>query len=106
MKNFKAHSVKQARKIFLHVVKHQNRQVNSNIWAESQQTTMTNTKATDNQLTKAQQQWNAISRMPKREGANALTIANFYMAAVHAVLLYGADSWVITKKCGETEKLP
>lgn len=56
------------------------------------------TKAIDNQLKKARQQWDAISRILKREGANAMTMAKFYMAVVQAVLLYGADSWVITEK--------
>ena len=34
----------------------------------------------------------------KREGANAKTIAKFYLAVVQAVLLYGADSWTISQK--------
>ena len=56
------------------------------------------TKAIEGQLKKARQQWNSISRILKREQANAMCMAKFYMAVVQAVLLYGADSWVITDK--------
>ena len=34
----------------------------------------------------------------KREGANAVCMAKFYMAVVQAVLLYGAESWSITDR--------
>ena len=56
------------------------------------------TAAITNQLKKARQQWNAIARILKRKGANAMTMAKFYMAIVQAVLLYGADSWVISAR--------
>ena len=39
-----------------------------------------------------------IPHHQKREGANSMTMAKFYMAVVQAVLLYGADSWVISKR--------
>ena len=51
-----------------------------------------------NQVKRARQKWNAIARILKREGANARIMAKFYMAVVQAVLLYGAESWVITKR--------
>ena len=52
----------------------------------------------DYNLRKARQQWNSIAKLLKREGANAACMARFYMTVVQAVLLYGADSWTITKK--------
>ena len=33
----------------------------------------------------------------KREGGNAKMMARFYMTVVQAVLLYGVDSWTVTK---------
>ena len=51
----------------------------------------------NNQIKKARQKWNAIAKILKRDGANAKTIAKFYMAIVQAVLLYGSDSWTINK---------
>ena len=56
------------------------------------------TKAIEGQIRKARQQWNCIANILKREGANAMTMAKFYMAVVQAVLLYGSDSWVITNR--------
>ena len=50
------------------------------------------------QVQKARRQWNCIAKILKREGANSVTMAKFYMAIVQAVLLYGADSWVITTR--------
>ena len=50
------------------------------------------------QLARARQKWNSRAKILKREGANARTMAKFYMAVVQAVLLYGAESWTITKK--------
>ena len=39
-----------------------------------------------------------MARLLKREGADAQSMARFYLAIVQAVLLYGADSWSITKR--------
>ena len=50
------------------------------------------------QIEKARQRWNCVAKILKREGANAKTIAKFYLTIVQAVLLYGADSWTITTK--------
>ena len=49
-------------------------------------------------LRKARQRWNAIAKILKVEGSNAKTMATFYLTIVQAVLLYGADSWVVTKR--------
>jgi hypothetical protein len=56
------------------------------------------TKNIIEQLKRARQKWNSIAKILKREGANAKTMAKFYMAVVQAVLLYGAESWTITGK--------
>ena len=49
-------------------------------------------------IKKARAQWNCIARFLKREGASASTMAKFYVTIVQAVLLFGADSWAVTKK--------
>ena len=56
------------------------------------------TKCIEIQLKRARQKWNSIAKILKREGANAKTMAKFYLAVVQAVLLYGADSWTISQK--------
>ena len=56
------------------------------------------TKCIENALKKARRQWNCIGKMLKREGANAETMAKFYITIVMAVLLYGSESWTITSK--------
>ena len=39
-----------------------------------------------------------MAKILKREGANATTMAKFYMAVVQAVLLYGADSRAVSER--------
>ena len=46
----------------------------------------------------ARQKWNSLASILKREGANSICMARFYLAVVQAVLLYGADSWTITEQ--------
>lgn len=48
-------------------------------------------------LSNARRRWNCVAKILKTEGANANCMAKFYITIVQAVLLYGADSWVITK---------
>ena len=50
------------------------------------------------QLARARRRWRDVARILKRGGADARAMAKFYLAIVQAVLLYGADSWTITKK--------
>ena len=52
----------------------------------------------EEQIKKARQRWGGIANILKREGANAKTMAKFYLTIVQALLLYGADSWTISKK--------
>ena len=56
------------------------------------------TKCIQSQLKRARYKWNSISKILKREGANPITMAKFYLAVVQAVLLYGEGSWTITKQ--------
>ena len=44
-----------------------------------------------------------MARILKHEGANAKTMAKFYMATIQAILLYGAESWALTR--GHLRKL-
>ena len=55
------------------------------------------TPCIEDRLKKARRQWNCVAKILKQEGADAKTMAKFYIAVVQAVLLYGADSWVVKK---------
>ena len=46
----------------------------------------------------ARKRWNCIGKILKAEGASAKCMAKFYITIVQAVLLYGADSWVVSKR--------
>ena len=39
-----------------------------------------------------------MAKILKDEGANAKTMSKFYLTVVQAVLLYGADTWVVSKR--------
>ena len=54
-------------------------------------------------LMKARQRWNCVAKLLKDEGADPKCMAEFYLTIVQSVLLYGADSWCITK--GDMNKL-
>ena len=49
-------------------------------------------------LAKARMRWGQIAKLLKREGAGAKCMGKFYLAVVQSVLLYGADSWVVSKR--------
>lgn len=49
-------------------------------------------------ISKARKQLGSIAGLLKREGANAVLMARFYSAVVQSILLYGADSWVISQR--------
>ena len=49
-------------------------------------------------LKKARQRWNCIAKILKADGANARIMSKFYMMVVQAVMLYGAGTWVISKR--------
>ena len=50
------------------------------------------------QIMRARRQYNLITQILKWEGSSAKTMAKFYLAVVQSVLLYGTDSWTITKR--------
>ena len=56
------------------------------------------TMCIDANIKKARQQWFSISKILKREGANAVCMARFYITVVQSVLLYGSESWSIDQK--------
>jgi hypothetical protein len=49
-------------------------------------------------LNRARAKWSKIGRILSREGANPQTMATFYKAIVQSTLLYGAESWALTKR--------
>jgi hypothetical protein len=48
-------------------------------------------------LVKARKQWGRIAKFLTREGARPKTMATFYKVIVQTVLLYGAESWVVSE---------
>ena len=53
------------------------------------------TKAIEHQIARARTKWRSMASILKKDGANAATMAIFYKTVVQAVLLYGAESWVV-----------
>ena len=49
-------------------------------------------------IKKAKQRWNCIAKILKDEGADPKSMAKFYLTIVQSVLLYGAESWCISKR--------
>ena len=45
---------------------------------------------------KARKVWRQLGKLLKREGADPIVSANFYQALVQEVLLFGAETWVLT----------
>ena len=48
-------------------------------------------------LGKAQKSWGRLSRILSLEGADPKVSGNFYKAMAQAVLLFGAETWVLTQ---------
>ena len=63
---------------------------------------MTNTDddwtAVAGNLRKAQVTWGGLARILGREGADPKVSRNFYIAVTQQVLLFGAETWVLTKR--------
>ena len=55
-------------------------------------------RAVSYNLRKARQRWGQISRILAREGATPRVMGYFYKAIVQAVLLYAAETWVLTER--------
>jgi hypothetical protein len=53
--------------------------------------------ALQSNLKKAREKWSRIGRILSREKAKPRIMATFYKAIIQSVLLYGAESWVLTK---------
>ena len=49
-------------------------------------------------LGKARKSWGRLSRVLVREGEDPKVSGNFYKAVAHAVLLFGAETWVLTQR--------
>ena len=49
-------------------------------------------------LGKARKSWGRLSRILSREGADPKLSVNFYKAVSQAVLLFGAETWVLTPR--------
>ena len=48
-------------------------------------------------IRKSRQVWGRISKLLWREGADPTVLEKFYHAVVQTVLLFGAETWVITE---------
>ena len=49
-------------------------------------------------ITKASKVWFGMYRVLSYDGANAHTMARFYLAVVQAKLLYGSETWVLSQR--------
>ena len=49
-------------------------------------------------LHRARATWGRLARILGREGADPTVSRNFYIAVTQQVLLFGAESWVLTGK--------
>jgi hypothetical protein len=52
-------------------------------------------------IQRAKEKWATVSRVLKREGASKKSFARFYLVIVSTVLLYGSDTWVVTRRMEE-----
>ena len=60
----------------------------------------------DINLQKAQKSWARMLRILGREGVHAWTLGCFYFAIVKAVLLFGAETWVMNPCIGPSGSIP
>ena len=49
-------------------------------------------------ISKAQVTWGRLARILGQEGADLKVSRNFYIAVTQQVLLFGAETWVLTKR--------
>jgi hypothetical protein len=54
--------------------------------------------AIQHNITKARRKWQMLSQILSREGAKPKVIGIFYRAVIQLVLLYGSETWVLTKE--------
>ena len=55
------------------------------------------TKSIQSQVKRAWIKWNVINIILKWESENFAMLGNLYMAVAHVVILYGIDSWTVSK---------
>ena len=60
-------------------------------------TTDNNWPAVAGNIKKARRSWGRLDRVLDREGADTKVSQTFYIAVTHQVLLFGAETWVLTK---------
>ena len=53
-------------------------------------------------LGKARKSWGRLKRILSREGADKRVSGNFFKAVVQQVLLFGAETWVVTPRMERT----
>ena len=67
---------------------------------------MTNTNddwpAVAGNISKARVTWGRLARILGREGADPKVSRNFYISVTQQVLLFGAETWVLTKRMEAT----
>ena len=49
-------------------------------------------------MVKSRKSWGRLSRILRREGADKRVSGNFFKAVVQAILLLGAETWVLTPR--------
>ena len=49
-------------------------------------------------IRKSRQVWRQLGELLQREGAEPTVLKNIYRAVVQAVLLFGAETWVLTER--------
>ena len=47
-------------------------------------------------LRRVRHKWTLLTQVLSREGADAQTLGNIYLAVVKSILIYGSDTWVLT----------
>ena len=51
-------------------------------------------------LRRARQKWTRMTRVLSREGTDAWTLGQIYLAVVQSVMMYGSETWVMTPHIG------
>jgi hypothetical protein len=49
-------------------------------------------------IQRARQKWTELSKLLRQEAASTVLAARFYLVVVSAILLYGSETWVVTKR--------
>ena len=49
-------------------------------------------------LKRARESWGRLSLILRQEGADPKVLGNFFIAVMQAVLLFGAETWLLTPR--------